>query len=453
MSKFNIIDWVKNLFRVDPVTSYVQQARVEASSQQYIDATRLNLTSIFAAKLAILTVAESDAEVIGDNQRAELIGNGIHFIWCKARKWTELAFGTGGVLLIPYVSAGRIYTDIVPQHRLIINRVNGDDLRAVSVLADETQMHDRIYYRWTNYDLDDSGLLTITNRATNDSGGPAPLNTLTEWAGIPEEIRISGLEHLPLAYIKSPANNRRGSALYGVPVTFGCDEKITEINECLADIRLEYKLKKPMVGLDPLVFDVKDNKRHLPITGLFMPTNVGGLDGTNKLWEVYDPAIRDSAYYTRLQHLYEELEKQVGTSRGILTEPTTRGATATEIKAGMYDTYAIISDMRRIIEEGFDRLAYAMDVLANAYSLAPMGDYELSFDWSYSMIESSQESFNQLVTAAQSGAVEPAEVRQFIFPDETLEEAQERCAEIAAAKKDSARLLMQEALDEEAALG
>ena len=119
----------------------------------------------------------------------------------------------------------------------------------------------------------------------------------------------------------------------------------------------------------------------------------------------------------------------------------------------MYDTYAIISDMRRIIEEGFDRLAYAMDVLANAYSLAPMGDYELSFDWSYSMIESSQESFNQLVTAAQSGAVEPAEVRQFIFPDETLEEAQERCAEIAAAKKDSARLLMQEALDEEASLG
>ena len=453
MNKFNIIDWVKSLFRVDPVTTYIQQARLEASSQEYIDATRMNLTAIFASKLTILTVAESDAEIIGDNRRAELLEDSIQFIWKKARKWTELVYGSGGVLLVPYVSSGRIYTDIVPQFRLVINRVNGDDLRAISVLADETQMKDKTYYRLTNYDLDDNGLLTITNCATNDSGAPIPLNTLTEWAGIPEEMRIRGVEHLPLAYIKSPANNRRGAALYGVPITFGCDEKIAEINECLADIRLEYKLKKPMVGIDPLVFDIKDNRRHLPITGLFMPASVGGLDGTGKLWEVYDPAIRDSAYYTRLLHLYEELENQVGTSRGILTEPISRGATATEIKAGMYDTYAIISDMRKIIEAGMDRLAYAMNILANAYSLSPMGDYELSFDWSYSMIESSQETFTQLVTAAQSGAVEPAEIRQFVFPDESLEEAQERCAEIAEKKKDSSRLLMEEALDEEAQLG
>ena len=181
--------------------------------------------------------------------------------------------------------------------------------------------------------------------------------------------------------------------------------------------------------------------------------NPGGLDGTGKLWEVYDPAIRDSAYYNRLLHLYELLEKQVGTSRGILTEPLSRGATATEIKAGMYDTYSIISDMRIAIEHGMDRLVYAMDVLANMYSLAPMGDYELSFDWSYSMIESSQESFNQLMTAAQIGAVEAAEVRQFVMPDETLEEAQERCAEIAATKADSTRLLMEEALAREAQIG
>jgi len=449
MNKFNIIDWVKNLFRVDPVTSYIQQARLEASSQQYIDATKLNLTAIFASKLAILTVAESGAEIVGDNQRAELISEGMSFIWGKARKWTELAFGSGGVLLIPYVSGGKIYTDIVPQDRLVINRVNGDDLRAITVLADETRMKDKTYFRWANYELEDSGALTITNRATNDSGAPVPLTSLTEWAGIPEEIRVSGVEHLPLAYIKSPTNNRRGSAMYGVPVTFGCDEKIAEINECLADIRLEYKLKRPMVGVDPILFDIKSGRRHLPVTGLFMPMSPGGLDGTGKLWEVYDPAIRDSAYYTRLQHLYEELEKQVGTSRGILTEPTSRGATATEIKAGLYDTYAIISDMRSIIEAALDRLAYAMDVLANMYSLAPAGDFELSFDWSYSMIESSQESFQQLVTAAQSGAVEPAEIRQYIFPDETMEEAQARCAEIKTAKASAASLLLEQSLAEE----
>ncbi len=119
----------------------------------------------------------------------------------------------------------------------------------------------------------------------------------------------------------------------------------------------------------------------------------------------------------------------------------------------MYDTYSIVELMRTAIEHGLERLTYAMDVLNNAFGLSPMGDYQLSFDWSYSMIESSQESFSQLVTAVQAGAVEPAEIRQFIFPDETLEEAQERCGEIAQAKKDSSRLLMEAALDEEAQLG
>lgn len=453
MNKFNIIDWVKRLFGVDPVTSYAQQARIEYTSQAYIDAVKLNLTAIFSNKLSTLTIAESDVEVVGDNQRAELIGAGITSIWNKARKWTGLAYGTGGVLLIPYAAGGKIYTDIVPQDRLIVNRINGDELRAITVLADITRQKDKDYYRWTNYDLDDSGTLTITNRATDDNGGTVALTDLNEWTTIPEEMNVSGCEYLPLAYLKCPVDNRRGEALYGVPITYGCDDKIAEINECLADIRLEYKLKKPMVGFDQLVFDVKNGRRNLPLTGLFMPALPGSMDGTGKLWEVYDPAIRDSSYYSRLQHLYEELEKQVGTSRGILTEPMTRGATATEIKAGMYDTYAIISDMRKSIENALDRLAYAMDVLANMYDLSPMGDYELSFDWSYSMIESSQESFNQLVTAAQAGAVEAAELRQYVYPDETLEEAQERCDEIAAKKKDSSRLLMEEALDEEAQLG
>ena len=453
MSKFNIIDWVKNLFKVDPVTSYEQQARTEDDAQAYLDATRLNLTAIFAGKLATLTLTESSVAVIGENKRAELIAEGMASVWGKARKWTGIAFGSGGVLLIPYTAGGKIYTDIVPQGRMVINRVNGDELRAITVMADTTRKSDKIYYRWTNYDLADNGMLTITNRVTNDSGATYALTDLDEWASIPEEMHVSGCDHLPLAYLKCPVDNRRGEALYGVPITFGCNDKMKEINECLADIRLEYKLQKPMVGFDELVFDKKNNRRMLPLTGLFMPATPGAMDSVGKLWEVYDPAIRDSAYYTRLQHLYEELEKQVGTSRGILTEPTSRGASATEIKAGMFDTYSIITDMRKSIENALDCLAYAMNVLANMYKLGPMGDYELSFDWSYAMIESSQESFNQLVAAEQVGAVEAAELRQFVMPDETLEEAQERCAEIAAARKDSRRLLMEEALDEEAQLG
>ena len=444
---------IKRLFGVDPAVTQEEAIRLEEQTRRYRSLHGVNLTAIFAGKLAALTVTESTVEIIGGNQRAEALNTGLQQVWGKARKWTSTAFGTGGVLLIPYVTGGKLFTDIVPQSSMVINRVNGDELRAVSILADSTVQGEEHYYRWTDYTLEDSGLLSIRNRATNGAGSPARLDSFREWAGLPEDLTITGVEHLPLAYIKCPVDNHKSEALYGVPITYGCDDLIREIEECLDDIRREYNLKKPIVFMDQLAFKNDNGKWRRPLTGLVMTTNPGSLQDAGKFSEVYDPAIRDSAYYNRLLHLYELLEKQVGTSRGILTEPATRGATATEIKAGLYDTYAIVELMRTGIEQGLDRLAYAMDVLNNFYGLSPMGDYELSFDWSYSMIESSQESFNQLVTAAQVDAVDPAEIRQYIMPDETLEEAQARCNEIKAAKAASADLLLEQTLAEEAQRG
>lgn len=449
----NFIDSIRNivlrLFGVDPVTTQQDVTVMEEMNRKYRELRGFNITAIFAGKLATFTVTDSTVEVIGDNQRAELINESIQNIWMKAKKWVSTAYGTGGVLLIPYVIDRHIYIDIVPQSSMTINKINGDELRAVSIIADSTVQNNERYFRWTDYSLDDNGLLTIRQRATNAAGTAVPLSSLNEWVGIVEEMTISGLEHLPLAYLKNPTDSRHSESLYGVPVTFGCDDKITEIIECQDDVRREYKLKKPIVGMDTTLFKTENGKRHLPVTGLFMPVTPSGLNNTGKLWDVYDPAIRDSSYYTRLQHLYEELEKQVGTSRGILTEPQSHGATATEIKAANYATYAIVDTMRQVIEQAMDRLAYAVDVLANAYNLAPMGDYELSFDWSYDMIESSQESFNQLLSSVTVDAVEPAELRQFCFPDESIEEARDRVTEIRqmkAEERQSAELLLEQQL-------
>ena len=452
----NIMNIVKRIFGADPVITQTDIALMNEADAKYREQRGYNLTAIFAGKLATFTVTDSTVEVIGGDQRAELINDAIQHIWMKSKKWVGCVYGTGGVLLIPYVIDGHVYTDIVPQSSMVINRVNGDELRAVSIVADSTVQDNKQYFRWTDYSLEDNGTLTIRQRATNAMGTAVPISSLTEWTGIVEEMTITGLEHLPLAYIKNPTDNRHTDSLYGVPVTYGCDDKIAEVLECQDKIRREYRLKEPIVGMDTTLFKTENGRRHLPVTGLFMPVTPSGLNTSGKLWDVYDPAIRDSAYYNRLQHLYEELEKQVGTSRGILTERITGNATATEIKAANYDTYSIIDDMRKVIAPALERLAYAIDVLANAYSLTPMGEYQLSFDWSYALIESSQESFNQLLSSVTVDAVEAAELRQFSFPDETIEEARQRVAEIKQAKAeeaDSADLLIQRQLALEAQRG
>lgn len=440
----NIRDIIKRLFSADPVTTQSEMEFINESEAKYREEEGYNITALFADRLATHTTIDSTLDVVGDNQRAGLVSGVMDKVWLDAKNWVATAYGAGGVLLIPYVINKQIYVDAVPQSDMVINRVNGDELRAVTILADSTIQNDKQYFRLTDYSLEDNGMQTIRQRAVNAAGSTVPLQSITEWASITEEMHISGCEHLLLAYVKNPTNSRKKTH-YGVPVTYGCDDKIKEIVECHADIRKEYKLKQPIVGMDQTLFDVRNGRRHLPVTGLFMPVTPQGLNTSGKLWDVYDPAIRDTSYYSRLQNLYAELEKQVGTSRGILTEPATHGATATEIKAANLNTYSIVDGMRKVVERALERLAYAVNVLANAYHLTPMGDYDLSFDWSYALIESTQESFDQLLSSVTVDAAEPAEVRMFNHPEESLDEARERVAEIKRNKKDLSDLLLKEA--------
>ena len=153
------------------------------------------------------------------------------------------------------------------------------------------------------------------------------------------------------------------------------------------------------------------------------------IDSTNDdFFEVYDPQFRD--YTTRLQELYKRLEHEIGTSYGILSEVSTPNATATEIKKSMYDTFALCDDIRSNVEKGLEDFFYACNVLANAFNLSPNGDYELSFEWSYSLLEDTATEWSQLTYAQNKGIVSKVELRQWLKPDETLEDSEKAIKEI-----------------------
>ena len=162
------------------------------------------------------------------------------------------------------------------------------------------------------------------------------------------------------------------------------------------------------------------------------------------MWEVFDPAIRESSYYTRLQELYARLEKQIGTSKGILTEVETADATATAIKKALYDTFTIVMDSRVAFESGMTDLIDGINILANFYNITPNGDYEINYDWDYSMLESSEETFAQLTQGHSLNVVKDYELRQFIFPNEDIEEAKKSIEEIKKEEPTTEDLLKQD---------
>ena len=421
------IMWIFNIFGIQTQTT---QKEVEDNQKYAVEYERIdgiNFNSIFSNKLANYVINDSNVNITGENARVELLDKTIQSMWKKAKKITSMGFGYGGVILVPYVKSGKIYYNIVSQSRVTIDEVEGENIIGATIIADKKTVNKGIgnsktYYRLTNYRVR-NGNIEITQKFTDENGHEVAVPDF--WKNIELKKVITGVDRALFGYIKSPINNRKTDDKYGVPITYGCDSTIAEIKETMKQLYREYKLKEAFVGADSTMFNGKDS---LPLNGLFKKVDAGD----DNFFEVFDPAFRP--FTERLQELFRRLEHEIGTSAGILSEVNTANATATEIKRSMYDTFTIVDDMRSNIEKGIEDFLYSANVLANAYNLTPQGDYEVSFDWDYSLLEDSQETFSQLITAQSKGIISEVEIRQWLKPDETLEDSQKAIEEIKASE-------------------
>ena len=419
----SIIQYIlNNIFKINTQTTKKEIDDNSKYARIYEGIDNINFTSIFSNKLANYVVSDSNMNIEGENARTDLLNQVGQSMWKRAKKIVAMSFGYGGVIIVPYVKGGKIYYNLVPQSRLTIDKTDGELITGATVLAERKvitgTINQTVYLRWTNYQIENNNL-TITQQFSDEKGNKIPAPDF--WKDIQEVRTITNVDRVLFGYIKSPINNRKATDKYGVPITYGCDATILEIKETLKQMVREYELKETFVGADVTMFDGKNG---LPKNGLFKKID----SGEDNFFEVFDPQFRD--YTTRLQELYKRLEHEIGTSYGILSEVSSQNATATEIRRSMYDTFTICDDARSNVEKGLDDFFYACNVLANAYNLSPQGDYELSFDWSYSLLEDPDSEWTHLIYGENKGIVKKEELRQWIYPDETLEESKKAIEEI-----------------------
>lgn len=432
------IMWIFRLFNIQSQTTQKEVDDNQKYAVEYERIDEINFNSIFSNKLANYVINDSNVNITGENARVELLDKTTQSMWKKAKKITSMGFGYGGVILVPYVKSGKIYYNIVSQSRVTIDEIEGENIIGATIIADRRTVNrgignSKTYYRLTNYRVR-NGNIEITQKFTDENGHEVAVPDF--WKNIELKKVITGVDRALFGYIKSPINNRKTDDKYGVPITYGCDSTIAEIKETMKQLYREYKLKEAFVGADSTMFNGKDS---LPLNGLFKKVDAGD----DNFFEVFDPAFRP--FTERLQELFKRLEHQIGTSAGILSEVNTQNATATEIKRSMYDTFTLVDGMRSNIEKGIEDFLYSANVLANAYNLTPQGDYEVSFDWDYSLLEDSQETFSQLITAQSKGIISEVEVRQWLKPDETIEDSQKAIEEIKASEPTIENLIGNEA--------
>lgn len=442
-------DTVGKMFTKDTSTTSKQANDNSNFAEEYNDIQEINFPYIFANKLANLVKNESEI-VISDefaepSQRVQLLREFANRTWGKKSQIIiSSMLGKGGVAVIPFVANGRLQCSVVGQERFFIDSMVGDDILGATILAECITINDDKYYRWVHYYVED-GVCHIDTIATKDDK-KVSLSSIPSWADIEESITITDCEKPLLSFMKCPKDPKNEDEKYGVPITYGCDSIIDEIKECLTQIAQEFDLKRAFLGVDDRLLD-KDGEL-LPNRGIFRKLKTNNING-NDFWQIFDPAIRDSSYYNRLQNLFDILEKQVGTSKGILTEPNSKYATATEIKNANHDTYSIVNDVRRELENGMEDFIYAANVLADYYNLTPSGEYKMSFNWSYALIENSSETWEQMLSAHAVGAYKTAELRQYLVSDESLEESEAVCEEIKKQKMQEQQEMLNEENTEE----
>ena len=104
---------------------------------KYEDAAEFNIASILANKLANIVCSEVSAEIDGvGGAKKEFLESCLQKVVSRLHLITARAFGTGGVILKPYIFGGKIYTDIIPQSRFIVLEQKGEIITKAVFWAD-----------------------------------------------------------------------------------------------------------------------------------------------------------------------------------------------------------------------------------------------------------------------------------------------------------------------------
>lgn len=404
--------------------------------------TKISLTAVIAGKLATLSMQDSDITIEGVSARARFMQEFLdYYLGDRMDVAAEVALGTGDCIIKPYTDGVRLGVDIIKNNDFVVCESIGNDILSCIMKVGEIKetmgpTYERFEVQMVRQAVTDDDrtvdALIIRNMAYRN-GREIPLTAVPAWAGIsPEEI-IPNV-HKPLfGRYKSPTVNRADvNGVSGVKITYGLDGAMSQAVEAYNRFNREYASGEKIVFIDKTLLDRdKNGNVRFPDGKQKMFMLMKGVGGKEGLIQEHTPDIRSADLEKGIEVNNRMVELLSGLSQGILTPPTTSYATATEMRAALNNTFSVITKFRRQLEKGTNDLLDAVDAIANRNNLAPIGPWNVQYDWSSAYIEQMNEHFTQLTMAEGIGAVDKAEVRSWLL-DEDYETAKARVEEITA---------------------
>lgn len=382
----------------------------------------LNLAAAVCQELARLSTIELESQITGD-ERAEYLNEQYQSILKKARVFVEYACAKGGVILKPFVYNGRICTSIVQADGFIPISFSPEGELTGAVFYDYIQRDTKYYTRLEEHKLRGNEYL-ITNTAyegkfPDDFTKEVPLSTIPEWAELENSCRIENVTRPLFSYLKMPsANTVDCNSGLGVSAFCGAVGLIHDAYAQYENLLWEFESGKRALFIDECaVRQDEEGNAELPEKRLYRMLSTG--DDT--LFEDWSPEMREGHILSGLDRILRSIEFNCGLAYGTLSDLKSVDKTAEEIKASKQRSYATVCDIQNALKKALYELIEVMDIFCDIYSLAPKGEYSVSFNLDDSIICDRSAEFGEKITLLDKNIIAPWEMRTWYMNEEEAE--------------------------------
>lgn len=435
----------KEEFNIEPIISQSMENMISKCISIYCgkpywvdDADHIktvNFAKSVCSETARLAMLGTKITVDG-SARAEWLQREVDKVYYKLREWVEYGCAYGTVIIKPN---GNGVDFVAPEDFIVTNSNNGmiDGVVFINRAIEGKKHFTRLeYHRFVN------GVYCITNKCyvgdtKNDTEKVVDISK-TPWRDLAEESFIQNVDRPLYGVLTMPhANNVELNSPFGMPI-------FSEALEELKDLDIAYSRNAKEI------FDSKrtvllDSDRLLPSGGKVAQTgtyferqresmglpnyvkNVYG-NGTEDFYQEINPQLNTDTRLNGLNAYLSQVGYKVGYSNGYFVFNEAGGIqTATEVESNDRRTIQLIKDVRDKVETCVEGVIYAMNVFADLYDLAPVGVYEVVFDFgdiTYNVEEDRQRWWGYVV----SGKV-PAYKYFMKFEGMSEEEAREMIVE------------------------
>lgn len=359
----------------------------------------VNFAQAVCSEIARLTTLGIHLEVDGadtEGTRAAYIKKQLEGCYYRLREWVENGCGYGTIILKP----AQEVVQVVTPDRYVVTEVKNDKING-AVFHDCVQSPDgkKWYNRLEYHRFLENGNYAVDNRcyigdSRNDAGKPISIDN-TPWRGVLEHVEIEGVEQPLFAVFRTPsANNREINSPFGMPVFAQAIEELKDLDVAYSRNVAEIYDSERTVLLDSdklttgsTIKGMKSNS----VTAweyfrkiMKLPRYVKNVEGNGStdFYQEINPTLNTAVRIQGINNLLSQISFKCGFSNGYFVFNEKNGfATATQVEADQQRTIQLVKDMRDKLECAIEELAYALDKYADLYDLAPVGTWEIKYDF------------------------------------------------------------------------